>query len=187
MKLYEYGEKLLQVLRYRRIVQDIPYGSHVVDIGCGNGNILTRLEPRILRGIGLDRLAVLPPNTAYLEFYEWDAENTIPICAGEMDVAICLAVIEHLQDPEPVIKECLRVLKPTGCLILTSPTPRAKLLLEFLAYKLHLISEEQIRDHKHYYEGDDLEYLLRIYGFQGNITVRSFQCGMNTYIKAYKR
>lgn len=66
-----------------------------------------------------------------------------------------LAVIEHLSYPIEMLKEIERVLKPSGILLLTAPSHLAKPVLEFLSYRLHIIDEREIRDHKRYYNKRD--------------------------------
>ncbi len=44
-----------------------------------------------------------------------------PAWTGHFDVAVCSEVIEHVQQPESVIRYCRDVLRPGGLLILTTP------------------------------------------------------------------
>ena len=39
-------------------------------------------------------------------------------------------------------------------------------MLEFLAFKLHLISKPEIADHRHYYSLSDLQALANRHGFE---------------------
>ena len=61
-----------------------------------------------------------------------------------------LAVLEHLNYPLDMLREIARVLKPNGILLLTVPSHLAKPVLEFLAYKLKIVSEDEIRANKSY-------------------------------------
>jgi len=45
------------------------------------------------------------------------------IRGGVFDVVIATAVIEHVPDPEGVVREIRRVLKPGGILVMTAPAP----------------------------------------------------------------
>ncbi len=71
-----------------------------------------------------------------------------------------LAVLEHIDKPLEICKEISRVLRPGGSFFITVPTSKAKLILELLAYKLHLISETEISDHKKYYDKKDILELI---------------------------
>lgn len=65
-------------------------------------------------------------------------------------------MLEHLENPVEILKECSRVLEPGGGILITVPSWHAKPLLEFLAYKLKLVNADEIMDHKRYYNRDDL-------------------------------
>ena len=92
-----------------------------------------------------------------------------------------LAVLEHLNHPLDMLREIKRVLVPKGRLILTVPSHLAKPVLELLAYKLHIVSEAEIRDHKRYYNKRDLLALTaQVEGLRLS-THRYFQLGMNNF------
>ena len=99
---------------------------------------------------------------------------------GAFDVATSFAVIEHLPPDEvPGHLASIRsTLRPGGHLVLTTPTPRSKPVLEFLAFRLHVISEFEIRDHRRYYDGPELHDLLTRAGFD-RVEHATFQFGLN--------
>jgi 2-polyprenyl-3-methyl-5-hydroxy-6-metoxy-1,4-benzoquinol methylase len=92
----------------------------------GGGKTLKSLLPR-LQIVGMDVspefVAVLPPDvyargiTATATAIKADNESFDVVLAGEM--------IEHLfdVDVEPAMRECYRVLRPKGQLLLTTPNP----------------------------------------------------------------
>ncbi len=92
-----------------------------------------------------------------------------------------LAVLEHLEGGkvEETMKEIHRILKPDGLLILTTPTPRSEPLLEFLAFRLHVISEREIRGHRHYYRRAEMAALAQLSGFD-ILKASNFQAGLNS-------
>ena len=49
-----------------------------------------------------------------------DASN-MPIDDGSYDLVLCTEVLEHCEDPQAIVNECRRVLKPGGMLIVTVP------------------------------------------------------------------
>lgn len=49
--------------------------------------------------------------------------NYMPFEDDCFDVITAAALIEHLPDPQPFLKECLRILRPGGILFLTCPDP----------------------------------------------------------------
>jgi 2-polyprenyl-3-methyl-5-hydroxy-6-metoxy-1,4-benzoquinol methylase len=69
--------------------------------------------------------------------------------------------LEHLDHPTEILSECARVLRPGGSILITVPSWYAKPVLEFLAYKLKIVSADEIMDHKRYYNRDDLFNLFK--------------------------
>lgn len=85
-----------------------------------------------------------------------DLDGGIPLPDQSVDCVTMLALLEHLNKPGAVLREVFRILKPGRKVILTTPAPYSKPLLEFLAFRLKLISAEEIMDHKHYFSGPEI-------------------------------
>lgn len=56
-----------------------------------------------------------------MTFKSHDANKPIPFEDNFFDVIISLELLEHVEDPIEVLKEIKRVLKPGGCLIMSTP------------------------------------------------------------------
>jgi len=98
-----------------------------------------------------------------------------------------VAFLEHLDKPQLILGESFRILKKGGKLILTTPTPLAKSILEFLSFKLRLIDENEIRDHKNYFWPKDIQKMLEENGFEGkNIKSNYFEFFLNGLVVAKK-
>lgn len=162
----------------------------VVDFGSWyNANFL-----QYLRGITKDNRLVaydlklnkdLLKNN-WIDTIEWDLNNNITI-KEKIDVAICTAVLEHLEKPDIFLKNIYSILDKDWIIILTVPSIWAKPVLEFLAYRLHLINEYEIRDHKDYYNKAKLEQIFIDAWFQKlNIKHSYFELFMNNLIIAKK-
>lgn len=106
---------------------------------------------------------------------------TLPFEDESFEVVTLLAVLEHLNYPLECLHEISRVLKPNGICLLTVPNHLAKPVLEFLAYKLKIVSEAEIRDHKRYYNKQDLLDLLDQTPHLNLKKHHYFQCGMNNF------
>jgi hypothetical protein len=74
-------------------------------------------------------------------------------------------------------------LKPGGQLVLTVPSFAAKPVLEFLAFRVGIVSEAEIRDHKRYYDRWSLQQLFAGSGLVIDVH-RYFQLGMNNFVVA---
>jgi 2-polyprenyl-3-methyl-5-hydroxy-6-metoxy-1,4-benzoquinol methylase len=160
--------------------------ANVLDVGCGyRGELLRTLSSRIVSGCGIDISVDDSVSAGNIRLVGGDLSEGLPFSDATFDVAVSLANIEHLENPESVVREISRVLKSGGTLLLTTPTKKAKPVLEFLAYTLHVISEREIRDHKRYFSGDELVRMCRGCGFS-ECSYRTFQCGMNGFLVAKK-
>jgi SAM-dependent methyltransferase len=93
----------------------------LIDVGCGQmpyKQILTSRESRVKQYIGLDfENNVIYKNTPDIT---WKA-GKIPLKDNSVDCAIATEVFEHCPDPEKVMREIIRVLKPSGLLFFTVP------------------------------------------------------------------
>lgn len=176
-------DRLIQDLRYRKVIHLIPKGSILLDCGCGDGEFLNYVGRRISKGYGVDNLIKnLRPGGNYT-FIEGNLNERIPLDNDVTDIVTALAVLEHLDDPDAFVKEVFRILKPGGAFILTTPSPRAKPVLELLAYRLKIISGKDIKDHKKYFNSDELINLLSKFT---DVTIGYFLFGLNTVITAKK-
>jgi ubiquinone/menaquinone biosynthesis C-methylase UbiE len=103
-------------------------GKTVLDIACGTGygSRILRDKGKAQQVVGLDisedavNYAVSKYKTSGLDFGTADVLN-IGFGQDYFDVAVCFETIEHVKDPKKVIFELLRVLKPNGMLIISSP------------------------------------------------------------------
>ena len=116
-------------------------------------------------------------------FLDGDLNQNIPLENETVDTVTALALLEHLTSAEVFVEEVFRVLKSGGRCILTTPAPRARSLLEFLAFKLKIISEKDIRDHKRYFTQEDLRRLFQTFS---HVNITYFLFGLNTLIAAEK-
>lgn len=175
-------EPLLRRLRIKRVSPTLKRypGCQLLDIGCGwDAKFLRSVEPYIAYGCGMDFKAP-GITTEKLQTLEITLDKTLPFKDESFDVVTMLAVLEHLEHHIEIVEEVFRVLRPKGALIVTVPSHRAKPVLEFLAYRLGIVSKQEIMDHKRYFGRDDLIFLFQTTGFRV-LLHRYFQLGMNNF------
>ncbi|NQX88078.1 MAG: class I SAM-dependent methyltransferase [Halioglobus sp.] len=151
-------EPLLRSMRLRQVLPYIKKYPHcrLLDIGCGwEARLLHAVEPSIAQGVGIDFKAPTISNDK-LTTVSTRMDKRLPFEDASFDLITMLAVLEHLEHPEAILRECARVLRPGGGLLLTVPSWHAKPVLEFLAFKAGIVSAEEIRDHKRYFNREDL-------------------------------
>lgn len=102
----------------------IPRGIHILDVGCGIGNILFALHAngfRNIYGLDIERQLVeyARRNVPNANFVVADAEH-IPFSRQAFDCVACYDLLEHVLKPEKVLGEISRVLKEGGNLYMTA-------------------------------------------------------------------
>ncbi len=117
----------------------------ILDVGCGNGKLgaeLKRLSPqRNVIGIEINKIAATEARLLLDEVIEQDIENLdLPFKNNTFDCIIFADILEHLLEPEKVLKKFKPVLKQNGTIILSIPNMRhyttiLQLLLRGWEYK----------------------------------------------------
>lgn len=179
-------DNLLFILRMRVITgrfKKIPHPKTVLDLGCGyNAYFLSHLIkrlPSIQEAFGMDMSVNERFGSKNITLISGDLNEKLPFPDEKFDMVFSTAVLEHLNQYDIALEEMHRVLKKGGYLFLTTPSPYAKPVLEFLSYTLKLIDEKEIRDHKQYFSRDELKRLFAKLGYE-EIQVSPFQFGLNT-------
>jgi len=174
-------DKLVAGMRLGKVLGHVREGDRVLDFGCGSqGYLLRKVSDRIKSGVGLD-YDVDDEKIENLEFRKFSFKDKFDFKSASFDKVVMLAVLEHIElnKVEVLFKEFARVLSKGGKVVLTTPTPMSKAILELLAYKLHVISEGEIRDHKKYYRKEDMLMLAKKAGFKLE-SYNLFQFGINS-------
>jgi SAM-dependent methyltransferase len=94
----------------------LPQGR-IVDLGCGVGHSYDRLAPR--ETVGVDRdpaaLAGQARETVIADMRQLPFDN------GSFDGAIAVHSLEHVPDPERMLAETVRVVRPAGLAVFVTP------------------------------------------------------------------
>jgi 2-polyprenyl-3-methyl-5-hydroxy-6-metoxy-1,4-benzoquinol methylase len=118
-------------LRFMMLGKETP--GRLLDVGCGGGRFLRRMQKRgwQVAGTDFDEQAARKVSTRYgIETHVGD----LPQCglpAERFDAITLSHAIEHLYDPLATLRECLRLLKPGGLLVMTTPNAHSIGAIEF--------------------------------------------------------
>src|SRR5262249_3188709 len=103
----------------------------ILDAGCGDGSFLDRLATTMARPnttyVGVDYSAHQLEKAKRLpyEFEQCDLGVGIPLPDESVDIVHASEVIEHLVNPDLLLLESVRVLRPGGHVVITTPNLHA--------------------------------------------------------------
>jgi 2-polyprenyl-3-methyl-5-hydroxy-6-metoxy-1,4-benzoquinol methylase len=109
----------------------LPVGR-LMDVGCGNGNMLRLAEGLGWNAVGLevDSAAVQFARSRGLDVVEGSYPRLLEY-SEEFDCIICSHVLEHVHDPIVMISNLSKALKPNGVLLLSLPNASSQLRVHF--------------------------------------------------------
>lgn len=112
-----------------------PGGGILVDVGCGSGQLWPFLRARFDSYVGIDviRYEDFP---AQAKFHLADLNSgQLPLPDSSADVVASVETIEHLENPRAFTRELVRVTKPGGWIVITTPNQLSLLSLSTLLTK----------------------------------------------------
>jgi methionine biosynthesis protein MetW len=149
-------------------------GGRHLDVGCGNGNLIDITQQKIadIYGCDISKSAVEAAKI----------KGTMAICADvnfgylpyrdeSFGRITCIEVIEHILDPQHLLKEFYRILNVQGELLVTTPNIRYFRHISTLFFKgtfPRTTTDSHVwgGGHLHYFTRKDLTYLLQKAGFK---------------------
>jgi SAM-dependent methyltransferase len=153
----------------------------VLDVGCG----LTDLPGKIPSYTGCDRnpevLGLNRSRFPSVPFVDWDVSASEPPeplrAAGPFSTILMLALLEHLPDPAAALRRAASLLRPDGCLVVTTPHPAGRLPLK-VAAAAGLLSQHAAGEHEALLSRSGLERVAAAAGLR-TIAYRRFLLGGN--------
>lgn len=174
-------------LSNRRILKLVkqPQVNAVADIGSGfNANLSKSFRHLVQRSVVVD-VALddeLINSSDYDTYVGFLPEVLKQIPENSLDLIILNSVLEHLDHPHESLVGMRGLLTKGGTLFVNVPTWHGKILLELLAFRLHLSPPEEMEDHRRYYSKRELWLALRAAGFTpSKIKIRRHKLWTNVY------
>ena len=101
-------------------------GAHLLDVGCGSGALIERLGNLgwLAEGVDPDPLAVRTAQERGLLVHLGTLEDR-SYSDASFDAVTVSHVIEHVYQPHSLLRECHRILKPGGRLVVATPNIRS--------------------------------------------------------------
>jgi SAM-dependent methyltransferase len=148
------GEERMEL--FRRLVGGPR--RRVLDLGCRYG-ALTRayVEGNDVVGVDVDREALAEAAKLGIQTRWADVDEPLPFDDAAFDVVVAGELLEHVRDPQRLIAEVARVLRPAGTFVGSVPNAfRLKNRLRFLLGR----KPEDDPTHLHMFSPDDVRSIL---------------------------
>ena len=124
MRLAYYDERVIEKMAE---VSGIGEASEVADVGTGTGFVAAGIAPRVERVVGIDNspamLEVARKNLRALGASNVDLvvgeASLLPLEDGAVDAAFANMVLHHAEDPEAMLREMARIVRPGGTVAIT--------------------------------------------------------------------
>lgn len=119
------GEQLEALVR-----SHVTRPSRVMDLGCGRGGVVELFWRDVALATGLDPDApsLAEHRAPGMPVVRGRGEN-LPFADESFDLVVCLWVLEHIPQPEMVLREVRRVLRPRGHFVFLTPNVLNPLLV----------------------------------------------------------
>lgn len=122
-------------------------GKAVVDIGCGGGILAEAMAARGADVLGIDlsvkplrvaQLHALESGAPRLRYREIAAEALAAEAPGSADVVTCMEMLEHVPEPESVVRACVALVRPGGWVFFSTINRNLK------AFALAIVGAEHV-------------------------------------------
>lgn len=119
-RLWQFLEPPFDLFEWVLDLTQAEAGSHVLDVGCGNGAYLARLQARSAIVTGCDLSLGMLEASAGAQLVNADAQY-LPFRQGYFDVILAAHMLYHVPDQRRAVAEMRRVLAPGGtCVVVTN-------------------------------------------------------------------
>ena len=180
---YNILDKIISFIRNYELLKDKRLnGKSIIDFGCGSDfEAISKRYTETSKAVLIDLYGddFTKNKIKFINYNNNLNKIDIELKNEKFDIIILAAVIEHLDNPEVIIKYLKKFLNENGYFLLTAPSIYSKPILEFMAFKLNIINADLVKEHKRYYNKH--EYIDLAKKTESNlINFKYFLLGMNT-------
>lgn len=161
-------------------------GQKVLDVGCGlaYGTALMAESAASITGLDYDKETIEENRKQYSSIKNLDFSQAIipplPMPDNSYDVITSFQFIEHIAPRKEFLKECFRVLKPGGSLLVT--TPNAKKSLARNPFHVHEYTFDEMKR-----EVSSMNDLFELKGLNGNEKVNTYYAENGKFVRMILR
>lgn len=122
-------------VRAAYVLERVPRGTRIVDVGCGGGLLTEALAAGGLEVTGIDAASALidvarlhlKESGLQVDYHAQLSSALAAVQAGSFQAVSCMELLEHVDDPQAILSDCRRLLAPGGQLFLSTinRTPRS--------------------------------------------------------------
>lgn len=166
----------LQEDSLHKLLKHIEAGSQVLDIGCGTGmlgGILVSEKNCQVTGVDInpDSIALAAEKLSHAICSDISQTPLSQTLSEQFDVIILADVLEHITNPDKLLQDCQKLLKPNGRLLISIPNAAYIGAILSLYYDEWNYGEEGILDttHVRFYTRNSILNLLTDSGYQAKI------------------
>lgn len=144
----------------------------VLDVPCGEGAFTQRMLKRGADIFSADCVNII--QIPHAQFSLVDMDGRLPYADATFDAVICIDGIEHIEKPFDFIRECQRILRKGGVLIISTPNLTAlRSRWRYLLTGFHLGEKSPLDEchqtplhHRSLVSFPELRYRLHVNGFR---------------------
>lgn len=136
-----------------------PYleNKRVLDLGCGTGEYLETLTKDSV-GVEISIPSIQICLSKNLKIVQADLNNKLPFLNNSFEAVLCSHVLEHVESPINLLKECNRILKKCGLLIVCLPTEYSI---------VRILRDNYFKEHKSHLYGFSISNIRKLYEYTG--------------------
>lgn len=157
------AQNLKTAVKLGRLLKRAPLSEsdRVLEIGCSRGYLLDMIKEKIKLGVGIDiSEPIIRENydkykNTNLSFLAFDGKS-IPL-QKEFDKVLMIDVLEHAFEPDALLRESIRLLRPGGRLVIEVP---------FSGWLSETITRRYHNGHLRYYDPGYFSRYLQRFGFR---------------------